>query len=487
MNVRSISSVAGTLGQLLLIEALLMLVPLGVCLVYGERDWMYFALASASAALTGAVAEYATRNRRGTIHSREGFVITALVWIVFGLFGAIPLVYGSSGLSFTDAMFEIISGFTTTGASVIPDVGAQSRGILFWRAFAQWIGGLGIILFMLAVLPELNRAAGISMFNAEATGITHDKLHPKIRQTAVSIWCIYSAITLISIFLLWIGPVDFFDSVCQTFAAVSTGGFTTHNEGVDYWNSLYVLVVLTGVMFVSGLNFMLIYSGCRGGLKEFFRNDVLRWFCFIVAVAYLLLLLSLILQDEEGADVSSVIVSPLFHIVSAVTSTGFSLSEAEGWGAFSLMLTIMLMLSGACAGSTSGGIKIDRIIVLGRNFVNEVKKTVFPKRIYVVSINGSALQNSLVSRITAFVTLYMVIVVLSSAIVTFFGYGFTDSLFMVVSCIGCNGLGYGATGAGAGYAFLPDAVKWVLTADMLVGRLELFTFMVLLLPSFWRR
>ena len=370
--------------------------------------------------------------------------------------------------------------------SVIPDVEQQSHGILFWRALTQWIGGLGIILFMLAVIPEFNKSVGISMFNAEATGITHDKLHPRIRQTALSLWGIYMIITVISSILLWAGPMNLFDSVCQTFAAIATGGFSTHNQGISYWDSNYVMAVLSLVMFVAGLNFVLLYAIYRNGIRKLYDNDVAKTFSVIVLTSFLLLVFSAILRGDDF-NIRNYLFNPLFHVISAITSTGFSINEAEGWGPFSLFLTIMLMLCGACAGSTSGGIKVDRFIVMGKNLINEVKKTVFPKRIYVVNLNGSFLQNSLVSRVSAFMTIYIFAVMTATAVITLFGYSFTDSIFMVSSCIGCNGLGFGATGVEGSYAFLPAVVKWLLVFMMLVGRLELFTFMVLLLPSFWKK
>ncbi|MDE6400394.1 MAG: TrkH family potassium uptake protein [Muribaculaceae bacterium] len=481
-----IRSIIRIMGRLVLIEAALMLLPLAVCVIYGEEDWKVFAMSSAVTGIAGLVAEISTRGTPMSLPGREGFILTALVWWVFGLFGMIPFMTGSCSLDFTDAMFEVISGFTTTGASMITDVEAQSHGILFWRAFTQWIGGLGIVFFMLAVLPELNRGAGISMYNAEATGITHDKLHPRIHQTALSVWGVYVCLTVLSVVLLWCGPMNFFDSVCQTFAAVSTGGFSTRNEGVGYWDSDYVYLVLIFVMFVAGVNFMLLYNAWKRGWRELFCNDVLKAYSRVVGLAFIVFLVAALVRGvSEG--IGRIVVYPLFHIVSAVTSTGFSISEAETWGPVSLLMTLLLMLCGACAGSTTGGIKVDRVVVLWRNFMNEIKKTVFPKRVYVVSLNGTSLYNSLVGRISAFVTLYMLAIGVSALIVAMYGYSLTDSVFMVISGMGCNGLGYGATGVEGSYAFLPDGVKWLLVVDMLMGRLELFTFMVLLLPGFWRR
>lgn len=483
LQIRSIVKVT---GQLVVVEAIMMLIPLAICLIYGENDWRSFAVGSATAFLAGGIAVYATRHQKPVIKTREGLVITALIWVVYGLFGLIPYMLCDRPVGFTDAMFETISGFTTTGVSAIPDVDAQSHGILFWRALTQWIGGLGIILFLLALMPELNKSAGISMFYAESSGITHDKLHPRIRQTALSLWKIYIAVTVVSILFLWIGPMTLFDSVCQTFAAIATGGFSTHNEGISFWQSNYVYTVLISVMAVGGINFMVLYAAWTSGIKQLLGNDVTRIFFKVVITAYALLVVSILLRGHEP-NMENCLFMPLFHVVSAITSTGFSISEAENWGPFSFFLTIALMLCGSCAGSTAGGIKIDRLIVMCRNLWNEIKKSVFPKRTYVVNLNGSFLQSSLISRVSAFVTLYVVIMVITTAIITLYGYSFSDSIFMASSCIGCNGLGYGATGISSSYAALPDSIKWVLTITMLIGRLELFTFVSLLLPSFWKK
>ncbi len=481
-----IGSMVNIVGRLVIIDSIILLLPMLVSLIYAESDWLTFLIAAAAAAVCGSVAILCTRHHRDTIRAREGFIITAFIWVVFGLFGIIPLMTCSHPLGFTDAMFEIISGYTTTGASVIPDVGVMSHGILFWRALSQWIGGLGIILFMLALLSELNKSVGISMFNAEATGITHDKLHPRIRQTAISLWGVYVVLTLASVLALWAGPMDLFNSVCITFAAIATGGFSTSSEGVMLWHSDYVLCVLTVVMFVAGLNFMAIFNLWKGDVRGFFRNTVVRVFAGIILLAYVTLLLSALVRGEaHGVD--ELLVYPMFHVVSAITSTGFSVAGSEAWGPYALALTIVLMTCGACAGSTTGGLKVDRLVVLWQNLKNEVRVTAFPKRMYVVRLYGSALDNSLVSRVAAFTSIYLLLTALGTAVITFFGYSFTDSLFMVSSCIGCNGLGYGVTGEGGSFALLPDAVKWLLTALMLAGRLEIFTYLVLFLPSFWRR
>ena len=267
---------------------------------------------------------------------------------------------------------------------------------------------------------------------------------------------------------------------------MATGGFSTRNAGIEYWHSDYILAIVSIVMFIAGMNFISLYNLRKQGIRSLSENSVFKAFLIVVGVAYLMLLFSLYVRGEVSSWQQGVLY-PVFHIISAITSTGFSIGEAEGWGPFSLLLTIFLMVCGACAGSTSGGIKIDRFLVMKHNFMNEIKKTVFPKRTYVVHLNGSALNNSLVTRISAFITLYVLVIIISAGFITMYGFSMTDSVFMVCSCIGCNGLGYGVTGAGGSFALLPDAVKWLLTIVMLVGRLELFTFLVMLLPSFWKR
>ena len=476
---------ARIVGRLLIIDAAILLIPMCVSIIYGESDWLCFLVAAGAAAVCGFALTAATLRCTGAIRPREGFIITALIWVVFGLFGIIPLMTCATPLGFTDAFFEIISGYTTTGASVIRDVEALSHGILFWRALSQWIGGLGIILFMLAVLPELNKAVGISMFNAEATGITHDKLHPRIRQTALSLWGVYVSLTVVSVLLLWAGPMDLFDSVCHTFTTIATGGFSTRNDGLAWWNSQYVYWIVNVMMLVAGLNFMILFQTWHGNYSALGRNTVANTYFCIILTAFVMLLPGVASRGESGVD--EWLTYPLFHVVSAITSTGFGVPGTDHWGPTAQTVTIFLMICGGCAGSTTGGIKVDRLVVMWQNLRNETRVTAFPKRMYVVSLYGSALDNSLVSRVAAFCTVYFLILGLSAVIVTFVGYSLEDSLFMVASCIGCNGLGFGATGAEGGFGLLPDTVKWLLTADMLLGRLEIFTYLVLFIPSFWRR
>ena len=479
--------VACVMGRLVGVEGLLLCVPLSVAVAGGESDWPGFAVACVSALCIYSVTELCTRRVKLCIKAREGFALTALVWVIFGLIGLIPLVMGDHALGFTDALFETISGFTTTGASVYPDVGVLSRSILLWRAIMQWIGGLGIIFFMLAAIPALNRDDGISMFHAEATGIYHTKLHPRIRQTVLSLWYVYSGLTLCCILLLWAGPMSLFDAVCQTFAAISTGGFTTHTEGLAYWNSEYVDWVLTAFMTVGGVNFMLLYGVLHGRMKDLAANAVARTYFAVIAVFWGLMALGQWLQGGIEPTFRNLGLSTLTHTVSAITSTGFTVQGAEAWGPTAMFLTVLLMIAGSCSGSTAGGVKIDRLMALWSNLRNNLLRTIHPHRAFAVRIGPEAMKAPVMHRIAAFFTIYALLIILTTLVAVFCGYGFADSVFLSASALGCNGLGYGVTGASGGFGLLAPGLKYVMMFDMLAGRLELFAFLALLLPAFWRK
>ena len=279
-------------GWLLLLEALFLLLPMCVSLAYGEDDWWTFLAAAVSAGAVGGGAAYFLRGCPSRLNRLDAFLLTTMVWVLFSGFGMIPFMAGSLGADAAGAFFETMSGFTTTGATVIADVESQTRGLLFWRSLIQWIGGLGIVLFILAVLPALNRDGGISMFNAEMTGISHDKLHPRIRQTAKSLWEVYGVLTAVLALLLWLGPMDFFDSVCQSMTTMSTGGFSTRNDSIAGFGSRYVAAAVTLFMLVGGVNFTLIYNMSRGDFSSLRRNTVVKVYAGTVAAIYAVLAVS---------------------------------------------------------------------------------------------------------------------------------------------------------------------------------------------------
>lgn len=474
------------IGLLMMFEAVFLLFPTLTCLYYDESDWLPFAGTTALTALIGLTLTSRIRPKVNFMGKREGFLLTALVWIIFSVFGMLPFLTCATPLSVSDAFFEAMSGFTTTGASVLDDVVDMSHGILLWRALMQWIGGMGIILFTLAVVPMLNHSGGMQMFNAEVTGITHDKIRPRISQTAKSLWSIYLILTLMLIILLWFGPMDLFDSICHAFGAISTGGFSTETLNIVSYHSVYVKVVLTIFMFLGGVNFGLIFKAITGNTKALHRNDVFRSYLLAIAVFYVLFVITIISRGEFHTW-QDITIDPIFQIVSTITSTGYSSANYERWGPFVLSLLFVIMFSGACAGSTSGGAKIDRLLYLFKNCRNEIYRCIHPNAILSVRINGKVISSDLVNKVIAFLCIYMLLVVGGGLVLSSLEVPLVDAFFSSFSCVSNTGLGAGMTGYGSSYAVIPDAGKWVLSLLMLIGRLEIFTVLLLFTTVFWRK
>lgn len=475
------------MGWLLLIEAFFMLLPMTASIICHESDWLCFLATALFTAAAGILLTIKSKPTSTVTGKRDGFLLTASVWVVFSLFGMIPFLTCSSPVSLSDAFFEAMSGFTTTGASVITSVASMSHGIHLWRAMMQWIGGMGIILFTLAVIPMLNHAGGIQMFNAEVTGITHDKISPRISQTAKTLWLIYLSLTAAAILLLWAGPMTLFEAVCHGFGTVSTGGYTIYDEGLSFWhNSVYTKVVITVFMFIGGTSFALLFRVIKGNFRALRTNDVFKTYLGVISGMLLLFIISII---HSGAveNWQSVTIDPLFQIISTLTSTGYTVSNFESWGPFVLALTFLMMFFGACAGSTSGGAKIDRILYLFKNVRNELYRTIYPNSILSVKVNDKVINPDIVSKVIAFLCLYALLIVLGGIALTCTGVPLVDSFFSSFSCLSNTGLGAGVTGYGSSYDILPDSAKWILSFLMLTGRLEIFTVLILFTRPFWSR
>lgn len=471
-------------GWLLLIEAGMLLAPLLMSLFNSDGASSGFAYAAGGCLLLGAALTIAFRRSSTRITRRDAFLLTSSIWILFSFVGMVPFMLAPLPLSCSAAFFETMSGFTTTGASMFSNVEAQPGSILLWRSEIQWVGGLGIVLFILAMLPMLNQEGGISMFNTEITGVTHDKLHPRIRQTAASLWQLYAAMTILLMILLWAGPMDFFDALCHAFTTTSTGGFSTSNDSIAGFHSEYTAWVLSVFMLLSGVNFILLYNALHGQWRALFRNNVLRAYAAIVGAFWLLIVLSRLIQNDIHSF-SQATLEPLFTIASAITSTGFGYAPWQQWGSPTLMLVCLMMFSGACAGSTTGALKIDRIVALGKNLGNQTTLTLWPNHIVGIDLNGRILPGNAIRRIFAFLTLYLLLAAAGTILLAFWGISLGDAAFAALSCLGNNGLGFGLTASD--FSAIPDPCKWMLSALMLVGRLELFGVLVILTPSFWRK
>lgn len=472
-------------GWLMIIEAGFMLIPLITSFIY-EEDFKPFLF---TLLLTFAVGEALTtliHARSKVMGKREGFLLTASVWVVFSLFGMIPFLIGAPYLTVSEAFFESMSGFTTTGASILTDIEHLPYSINIWRCLMQWIGGMGIILFTLAVLPSLNSSSGVHMFNAEVTGITHDKLRPRVSSTAKQLWGIYILLTIILGFLLWLGPMNIFDSICHALSTMSTGGFSTKDASIGAWDSDYIRIVITIFMFLGGVNFALIYYLLIGKPQITWRNEIFRWYVRIIIIGTCLLMVML-LHKYMDPGLDNLIINPLFQTVSTITSTGYMVADFEEWGAFAMMLIIIFMFFGACAGSTSGGAKLDRIVTVYKYLRNEIYRCIHPNIIKGIDVSGKVLPWDVVNKAIAFLGLYLTIIVIGALLLTMLGLPFFDSVFSAFSCTGNTGLGSGITGYGESYDIVPAAGKWLLSGLMLTGRLEIFTILILLTPTFWKR
>ncbi len=475
------------IGYLLLIESAFLLLPLGTALWYREADWTAFLIAAVITFASGAGMSFGIKPSSSSLGKREGFLLTASVWVVFSLFGMIPfMLMQPRPLGVCDAFFEAMSGFTTTGASIMESIDHLSHGILLWRSLMQWIGGMGIILFTLAVLPMLNSSGGMQMFNAEVTGITHDKLRPRISQTAKSLWIIYTVLTLVLFGLLLAGPMELFDSLCYAFSVMSTGGFATSDAGLLLWDSDYIEAVVTVFMFIGGVSFSLIFYAAQGNFKAVWANDVFRLYLRVILMVYILFVAAILIGGHY-TGLKSVTLDPLFQIVSMISSTGFEVADFGQWGTFVLAVTFVLMFSGACAGSTSGGAKLDRMIYMLKKCRNEIIRCIHPNNILTVRVNGKVIPHDTVSKVIVFLCLYMLIILVGGILLTAMGMPLIDSFFSAFTCISNTGLTAGVTGYGGTFELVPDAGKWLLSFIMLTGRLEIFTTLLLFTPAFWKR
>lgn len=478
------STVARILGWLLILECIMLLIPMVTGLAMGESDWKGFGIAAAASGTIGGAVAWLFRHSDVRLTRRDAYLLISLVWIIFSAVSMIPFMMSANPLGAASAYFESISGFTTTGATVISDVEAQSHAILLWRAMTQWIGGLGIVLFLIALLPALNDTGGIMMFNAEITGMTHDKLHPRIQQTAMSLWLVYLILTIVLMLMLMSGGMSAFDSLCQALSTLSTGGFCTRNAGISAWGSPFIAGVIAVFMMIGGINFILLYNAARGEWRQLWRNDVLRVYIIIVISFAAMMSISLGCQGRIDSF-NTAVIAPFFHTTSAITSTGFSYSDFSGWGTLTTVLTILLMICGACAGSTTGAVKVDRMVAFFKNMRREMSLTIYPHHVNKCKVGGREVTASMMLRVSGFIGFYLILLIIGATVMACYGYGVTDSLFASASCVGNNGLGLGATGGGFGN--LPDTVKWLFSMLMLIGRLEIFTVLALLLPSFWRK
>jgi trk system potassium uptake protein TrkH len=473
------------IGFILILEALFMFISAAIACYYQGAD-LHGLLWSAAITLVCGLTIFLSLGFQKVhiIGKREGYLSVALSWISFALFGSLPFCLSGEIPSFTDAFFESMSGITTTGASILTDVEAVSRGLLFWRSLMQWLGGMGIIVFSLALMPLLGGGAA-QLFDAESTGLTHDKFRPRVTQMAKRLWSIYLILTLLLFFLLALSNMSFFDAVCHSFTTVSTGGFSTRQNSIAYWDSMYIESVMMVFMIIGAINFSLLYFLINGRFRKFFRDEELRWFLAVITLVVLITGIDLFINKDYSFP-SSLRVSA-FQVISIITTSGFSTANYSLWGSFYLFLYMLVMIVCGCAGSTSGGLKMVRTVVLAKNTFCEFKRLIHPRAIIPVRLNGSALAFGIVERLLAFAFLYICIIFVSWGILSLTGMSLERALGSSVSALGNVGSSLGSPDSSGSYADMTGFAKWYLSFLMVAGRLEIFTILILFTPDFWKR
>ena len=492
---------ARILGLFLLFEALFMLVTSLVALYYfykcGDGDVLALTVSTIITAISGFILISAGRKSGRTRHEIDGFevkdsfLIVTLTWVVFALFGMLPFLLNGTISSVTDAFFEAMSGFTTTGATVLNNIDEQPHGILFWRSIMQWLGGLGIIVLFLAVMPSLNRSSNkIMMFSAEMSGIGVKKLHPKMMMTARKLLGIYIILTILCGFMYWLGPMSTFDAICHALTTMSSGGFSTHQASISYFNSPYIEYVASAFMFASGINFSLYYFLFTGQGKLFRENEELRWYIGAVVLMMAIFIALFYFAPELNTILTQVDSYPqgfenrfrtsLFHVTSIITSTCFQATnyDYDLWGGLFLIPTFIMMASGACAGSTSGGIKIIREVISIKSISNIFRRLLHPNALFSVKVSNEVIDDDKTRRVVNFLIIFMLLYIIGVLLFLVSGSNLQESMFNCISALGNSGPGTGRTGPSASFSELSDMGKWTMSFLMLIGRLEIYTVLV---------
>lgn len=472
-------------GWLLLIEAAIMGVPCIVGIFYGEGSALRFLICMG---ITGAVG-FGLRSLKPKYRDmgqREAILLTGLTWVILSLFGMLPFMACKTHETVTDAFFETMSGFTTTGASVLNTLEGVPHSILIWRCICQWIGGLGIILFTLAIVPMLNTSGGMMLFNAEVTGITHDKLQPRIGNTSKGLWMVYIALTLSLVLLLLISDMNLFDAICYGLSTMSTGGFGNSDLSLGKWDSVYIKLIMTIFMFIGGVNFSLLFGIAKGKWRGLLKNDALKWYIIIIFISYAVFTLNIVFS-HLGTELADYTIDPLFQAVSILSSTGLTEPDFHDWGPVSVIVLIVMMIMGACAGSTSGGAKIDRFIILIKFLRNEFYRMMHPNAIRTVVINGKGTPQPILMKTLAFLFMYIIVIGAGAVALMLCGLPLKDGIFCALSAVSNTGLGTDMTGIEGNYSEVSRIAKWILSFLMLTGRLELYTVLLIFTPGFWKK
>ncbi|WP_295982745.1 potassium transporter TrkG [uncultured Algibacter sp.] len=484
------------LGLLLLFNGGFMLLSALVSLIYKDGVTFQIFLAGIITLLVGVVSMVFTRRHKKEINKREGYIVVSFGWVIMSLSGTLPYVLTESIPSFTNAFFETMSGYTTTGASILNDIEAVPKGILFWRSLTHWIGGMGIIVLAIAILPLLG-IGGMQLFAAEAPGPSADKLHPRITDTAKRLWLIYFGYTAAETLLLSVAGMSFFDAINHSLCTLSTGGFSTKNASIAYWNGQpliqYIIILF---MFLAGTNFVLSYFAFKGKIQKVIHDEEFKLYFKFIAIFTIIAAViiyfradiskSSIVHPMVWGEAESAFRHGLFQVLSVITTTGFVTADYTLWTPFLVVLFFGLMFLGGSAGSTSGGVKVVRHLILIKNSFLEFKRTLHPNAIIPVRYNNKAINRFIVFNVLAFFILYMLSFIIGALVFSMFEINFKSAIGLAASTLGNVGPALGDFGPVNNYAALPPLAQWWACFLMLIGRLELFTVLILFTPFFWR-
>lgn len=471
-------------GLLLLVEGLFMLSVLPVTFFYTGVYAFSMPVSALITMMMGLVFVVATRrHKKDKTTERDGVVIVCISWLVLSLFGSLPYLFSKSVPNFTDAFFEALSGFTTTGATILPDIENVSKDILFWRSMTQWMGGLAIIAFPIAILPVLS-IGGMQLFMTEMNSITNDKLHPRIMHTVKRVWLLYVFFTLLETLLLYFGDMDFYDALCHAMSTISSGGFSTHNANMSDFSS-YSQIVVCVFMVLAGCNFtLLLLSITRPRYKAIIHDE--EFSAYLKNIFFVGLGFALVLWLVSHLNVATAFRQAFFSVVSCITTTGFFVADYAQWPLFLSVFMLLLIFVGGCSGSSSGGVRVIRHLIFIRNSFIELKRIIHPNAIVPVKINDKSLSSSGIFKNITFIVISFFVIVASLVILLSMGIDFETSIGASLATLSNAGVSMGAVGPFGSYVFMPQIAKWILMLLMLLGRLELFTLIILFSRHFWK-
>ena len=472
-----------TLGVLQIILGISMIIPIVIQIIYGELDSSFIG-AGIITIIFGILFFLANLDHDKKLNLQQAFLLTSLSWLCIAIFGSLPFVFSSLQLSITDSLFESMSGITTTGSTIIINLNDSPKGILLWRALLQWLGGIGIIVMAITLMPIMN-VGGMQLFKVSSNDAS-EKILPKSKEIALSLILIYSGLTFICSIFYKIFGMNYFDSITHAMTTIATGGFSNYNESIGYFNSATIEITAIIFIILGSIPFIAYIKFLNGNKRIFISDSQIRTFIKIIIVSIIILFLYLAFQNKNLSEINLRSIS--FNVVSILTGTGYVTQQFDNWGSFSLIFFLILMFIGGCAGSTTCGIKIFRVQILYLFLVNQLKKIIYPRGIFVIKYDGNNVDDKFMSSIISFIYLYIIIFFVITALLSLSGLDFVTSISAAATSISNVGPGLGTIiGPNGNFSQLPDFSKWVLSFGMILGRLELFAILVLFLPSFWQK